>query len=388
MISKVILRKQKEASVIRQHPWIFSGAIYNIDKDIEDDSWVQVYSADNKILGTGFYKKSSIAVKLISFNADTDINSIIDKNIKKAIQHRQKTLKSNRIQTNAFRLIFAESDNLPGLIADYYNGTVVLQFHAKAMYDKLDIISESIRKYLPEVNCIYNKSKRTLSEKDIEDGIIFGEKTADEIIENDLKFSLNIPDGQKTGFFIDQRDNRQLLKTYCKNKQVLNAFSYSGGFSVYALAGGAEFVDSIDISKSAIEILDKNIQINGFEDKHNSYCEDIFSFFENNDKSYDIIILDPPAFAKRRDVSNNAIQAYKRINAIALNKLKPGGMLFTFSCSQYITRDTFTSTVRAAAIETGRKASIIHWLSQASDHKVSIFFPEGEYLKGLVLVVD
>lgn len=380
------LKPGKESSVKRKHPWIFSGAIDNKTKNIRTGDWVKVIDSKNNPLGIGYYSDSSIAVKLIHFGFEENENICLEQNIKAAIEFR-KILFSEQNSTNAYRLIFAESDSIPGLIVDFYNNTVVIQAHTEAIHNKINFISECISKNIPNVECIYDKSASKLK-LNTEDKIVFGNKICDTITENGLKFYVDIPNGQKTGFFIDQRDNRRIVRDYSKDKNVLNLFAYTGGFSVYALAGGAKHVDSIDISENTVEITERNIKLNSFEKSHNSICSDAFEYLEKCTKNYDLIIIDPPAFAKKSNVTNNALRAYKRINLMAMQKIEKNGLIFTFSCSQYITRELFTSAIRSAAIESGRNVKILGILSQPSDHPVSAFVPETEYLKGLILRVE
>lgn len=380
------LKPGKETSVKRKHPWIFSGAIDNKTKNIRTGDWVKVIDSKNNPLGIGYYSDSSIAVKLIHFGFEENEDFCLEQNINLAIEFR-KILFSKQNSTNAYRLIFAESDNIPGLIADFYNNTVVIQAHTVAIHNKINFISECIINNIPDVECIYDKSASKLK-LNTEDKIVFGNKICDTITENGLKFYVDIPYGQKTGFFIDQRDNRRIVRDFSKDKNVLNLFAYTGGFSVYALSGGAKHVDSIDISENAVEITERNIKLNGFEKSHNSICSDAFEYMEKCTKNYDLIIIDPPAFAKKSNVTNNALRAYKRINLMAMQKIEKNGLIFTFSCSQYINRELFTSAIRSAAIESGRNVKILGILSQPLDHPISAFVPETEYLKGLILKVE
>ncbi|HOK38235.1 MAG: class I SAM-dependent rRNA methyltransferase [Bacteroidales bacterium] len=379
------LKPGKDSSVKRKHPWIFSGAIDNKTKNIRTGDWVKVIDSKNNPLGVGYYSDSSIAIKLIHFGFEENEDFCLEQNIKAAIEFR-KILFSEQKNTNAYRLIFAESDSIPGLIADFYNNTVVIQAQTEAIHNKIDFISECIIKYIPDVECIYDKSASKLKLNTV-DKIVYGNKISENITENGLKFYVDIPNGQKTGFFIDQRDNRRIVKDFSKDKNVLNLFAYTGGFSVYALAGGAKHVDSIDISENAVDITERNIKLNGFENNHNSICSDAFEYLQTCTKNYDLIIIDPPAFAKKSNVTNNALRAYKRINLMAMQKIQKNGLIFTFSCSQYITRELFTSAIRSAAIESGRNVKILGILSQPLDHPISTFVPETEYLKGLILSV-
>ncbi len=387
MIKGVVkLKPGKEASVLRKHPWIFSGAIDKIDNNIHENDWVKVIDHNNKTLGIGYYTNKSIAVKIIHFGNENDENICIELNILNAINFR-KSYFSDLNYTNAYRLIFAESDNMPGLIADYYNGTVVLQSQTTAIHNKINFIADIIASNVPNVNCIYEKSSAKLHDNST-DKIIKGNNISKTIKENGLDFIVDIPNGQKTGFFLDQRDNRLAVKEFAKNRTVLNAFAYTGGFSVYALAGGAQKVDSVDISENAINIADENIALNHFQNKHKSFCSDVFDFLETCNPEYDMIILDPPAFAKKSNVTNNALRAYKMLNLMAMQKIIKEGLLFTFSCSQLINLDMFSSAIRSAAIDSKRNVSIIKTFSQPIDHPISIFVPETNYLKGLLLKID
>lgn len=389
---KIILQKGKENSLRRFHPWVFSGAIAKIEGEINEGDPVEVYAYDNTFLGLGHYQPGSISVRILSFNKTLLDPEFWKGKLEEAVNYRKQVVLNNNADTNVYRMVYAEGDLLPSLIVDYYNGTAVIQAYSVGMYNSLDEITEALKSiYGSKLKAVYNKSKETLPAKyssQSEDGYLFG-KASDNIVEEyGNKFYIDWEKGQKSGFFIDQRENRKLLASYSKNKKVLNTFCYTGGFSVYALNAGANLVHSVDISKPAIEITDKNVALNEKSEKHQSFAVDVFDFLKNMDQDYDIIILDPPAFAKSRNVSHNAVQGYKRINMEALKRIKKGGLLFTFSCSQVISRTLFNNTITAAAIEAKRKVRILHQLSQAPDHPINIFHPEGEYLKGLVLCVD
>lgn len=390
--SQIILNKGKEFSLLRFHPWVFSGAIAKKDQYLKDGDIVEVYSNKLEFLGMGYYAGGSIAVRIISFE-----KTIIDENfwfekINKAYQYRIQLNILNE-NTNVCRLFFGEGDGAPGLILDYYDGHVVFQAHSWGVYIQKENISKAIIRVLGnELKSIYDKSSETISKHFTEktkNGFLFGSIETEDVlvIENNHVFKIDFINGQKTGFFIDQRDNRKLLGKYCKNKAVLNTFSYTGGFSVYASKSGANNVDSVDVSQGAINLCEDNIRIN---DVHNHQCfvEDTFAFLNDKKNSYDVIILDPPAFAKSRESKHNAVTAYKRLNATAIKLIKKNGIIFTFSCSGVIDKMLFYNTITAAAIEAGRNIKILHYLYQPADHPVTPYFSEGEYLKGMVLWVE
>ena len=392
MYPRLILNKGKEHSLKRFHPWVFSGAIKEGGQKIEDGKIVEVYSSSNEYLATGHYQHGSIAVRVLSFEQqEINLKFWVNK-VRDAYNFRKNLNLTENSNTDVFRLIFAEGDNLPGLIVDYYNGTAVLQAHSVGMYFSRNEITQALIEVMGDkLSAVYDKSRETLPANagiETENAYLYGSFSSSEVSENNNKFCVDWEGGQKTGFFIDQRENRELLTRYVKGKSVLNTFCYTGGFSVYALNAGAKLVHSVDSSKRAMEMTDMNVNLSGKSSTHESYTADVFNFLKDADNKYDVIILDPPAFAKSRNVTHNAVQGYKRINAEAIRKIKKGGVLFTFSCSQVIQRSLFINTVIAAAIEAGRKARIIHNLSQPADHPVNIFHPEGEYLKGLVLYID
>lgn len=391
---KVVLGSGKDQAVRRFHPWVFSGAIKKIYGNPLEGDVVEVYSNHDEFLGLGHYQPSSIAVRVFSFERVTPDYSFWKTKLLDAYNFRKRIGVANNVNTDVYRLVHAEGDGLPGLILDFYNGVVVMQSHSVGMHMIRDVISEILKEiYGEKLLAVYDKSSETLphmSKNEAKDGFVFG--NADEfheVNEYGNKFLVNWQSGQKTGFFIDQRENRNLLGQYVHGKKVLNTFSYTGGFSVYALKAGAAEVHSVDSSKKAMELTEKNIHLNNFEsDKHISHTVDAFEFLKNIDEKYDVIILDPPAFAKHHNVSHNAMQGYKRINMDAMKQIRKGGIIFTFSCSQVINRAMFTSTIMSAAILSGRKVRILHQLSQPADHPISSFHPEGEYLKGLVLFVE
>ncbi len=390
-MKKVVLKNKKEASLKRKHPWVFSGAIARIEGDIDDGDLVAVFSIKQEILGWGHYFDGSISVRMLSFeNEKPTENFWLDKitnsfNVRKSIG-----IISNE-KTNCYRLVNGEGDGLPGLIIDIYDKTAVLQCHTVGMYRSVSEIVSSLQEiYKNELNCIYNKSADTIPKSfGIQNNFEIGDFDKTVVLENSCKFQIDVVKGQKTGFFLDQRINRNTLSKYCEGKNVLNAFCYTGGFSVYALRANASLVHSVDASSSAIEQLEENIKINGFEvSEHQSYVSDVLQFLKQEETIYDLIILDPPAYAKSQFKKHKAVQAYKRLNALALNKLQSGGILFTFSCSRVIDPELFYHTIQSAAIEVGKDIKVIEWLSQGPDHPVSIYHSEGKYLKGLVLIVQ
>ncbi len=393
MTKKIFLKPKKEDSLLRFHPWIFSGAIARQEGKIEEGDVVEVYTSAGNFIATGHFQVGSIAVRVLSFSpCKIDINFWEDK-IRSAYQLRQAIglINSNN---NSFRLVHGEGDNLPGLIVDIYAHTAVIQSHSVGMHLARHHIAEAILKVMsPHIQNVYYKSETTLPYKadvDAENGYLFGSYTDSEAVENGLKFRADWLKGQKTGFFIDQRDNRSLLEQYAAGKSVLNMFCYTGGFSFYAMRGGATKVHSVDSSSKAIMLTKQNVELNFPNDpRHEAFAEDAFSFLgKMNSDDYDLIILDPPAFAKHRDAIRNALQGYKRLNAAAFKKIKSGGILFTFSCSQAISKEAFRLAVFSAAASTGRSVKILHQLTQPADHPINIYHPEGEYLKGLVLYVE
>lgn len=393
MTKKIFLKPKKEDSLLRFHPWIFSGAIARQEGKIEEGDVVEVYTSAGNFIATGHFQVGSIAVRVLSFSpCKIDINFWEEK-IRSAYQLRQAIGLMNS-NNNSFRLVHGEGDNLPGLIVDIYAHTAVIQSHSVGMHLARHHIAEAILKVMsPHIQNVYYKSETTLPYKadvDTENGYLFGSYTGSEAVENGLKFRADWLKGQKTGFFIDQRDNRSLLEQYAAGKSVLNMFCYTGGFSFYAMRGGATKVHSVDSSSKAIMLTKQNVELNFPNDpRHEAFAEDAFSFLgKMNSDDYDLIILDPPAFAKHRDAIRNALQGYKRLNAAAFKKIKSGGILFTFSCSQAISKEAFRLAVFSAAASTGRSVKILHQLTQPADHPINIYHPEGEYLKGLVLYVE
>ena len=392
--ARVILHGGKDHSLKRHHPWVFSGAIKKIHGEVEEGEAVEVFSAGGEYLGTGHYQPGgSIAVRIFSFER-VELNFDFWKSkISQAFAYRQALGFINNNITDVYRLVFAEGDGLPGLVVDVYNDTAVMQCHTIGMYRIRETLAQAILETgSPTLKAVYDKSAETLPAKaaaQATNGYLLGEAQDSQLVqENGNKFTVDWVYGQKTGFFIDQRENRALLAHYSKDKSVLNTFCYTGGFSIYSLNAGASLVHSVDSSKKAIELTDKNVALNGAAERHESFAVDTFSFLKENTNTYDIIILDPPAFAKHQNVRHNAVMGYKRLNVEGIKHIKPGGILFTFSCSQVVDRYLFNSTIMAAAIEAGRNIKIMHQLSQPADHPVSIYHPEGEYLKGLVLFVE
>ncbi|MEA3444150.1 MAG: class I SAM-dependent rRNA methyltransferase [Bacteroidota bacterium] len=391
--SKIILKSGKDQSLRRRHPWIFSGAIKKIKGTVNEGDLVEVYDNKDEFLAIGHYQIGSIAIRVLSFVKENIDAGFWRNKIEKALQLRLRIGLLQEGRNNIFRLIHAEGDELPGLIIDYYAGTAVVQMHSVGMFVAKDEIITALKEVLGDrLVAIYEKSKATLPYKaDIEpeDGYILGANENNEMLEYGNKFVIDWETGQKTGFFIDQRENRKLLEFYSKDRKVLNMFGFTGGFSVYAMQGGASLVHSVDSSKPAIELTNQNIALN-FSDtsRHEAFAVDAFEYLHNIDQKYDLIILDPPAFAKHNKVLHNALQGYKKLNMRAIEQIKPGGIIFTFSCSQVVSKENFRKSVFAAAANTGRSVRILHQLTQPADHPVNIYHPESEYLKGFVLYVE
>lgn len=392
-MNKIILKNGKDKSILRYHPWIFSGAIAQIDGKIKEGDNVKVYSSEKKFLATGHYQIGSIAVRILSFE-DIEINyDFWKEKIAQAYHMRQVIGLADSVTNNVYRLVHGEGDGLPGLIIDYYAGVAVVQFHSVGMYFERENIAKALVEVMGDkITAIYDKSESTLPFKadiDPQNGYLYGKAENFIALENGLKFNVDWLEGQKTGFFIDQRENRSLLEKYAMGKSVLNMFCYTGGFSFYAMRGGAQAVHSVDVSARAIELANQNVELNFPGDtRHEAFAEEAFKFLEKSYNKYDLIILDPPAFAKHQNVLNNAIQGYKKLNRKGIEVIKPGGIIFTFSCSQVMTKELFRQTVFTAAANTGRKVRILHQLTQPADHPISVYHPEGEYLKGLVLYVE
>ncbi len=387
-MKKAILKKGKEIAIGRKHPWIFSGALESIDPCTTGDL-VQVYDYKNNWLACGHVGDGSIAIRILSFTQQEIDAQFWVNRIQNCKDLRNKLSLGMNFPTNAYRLVHGEGDLLPGLIIDIYANTAVIQAHTDGMYLNLDAIAEAIKTVFgDEIAHIYSKSSAAMHDAEIEDEFLLGDQHEVIATENNMKFKVNWVTGQKTGFFLDQRENRQLLGHYSKGKSVLNTFSYSGGFSVAALIGGATKVVSVDISQTAVTLGDENVALNNLTENHQSVQADVMKNLKDEPEMFDIVVLDPPAFAKSLTKKHQATMGYKRLNMLGLERVKPGGLLFTFSCSQVIDEKLFANTVTAAAIEVGRNCRILHRLGQGPDHPVNIFHPEGHYLKGLVLEVE
>lgn len=390
---KVYLRKGREQSLDRFHPWVFSGAIAHVDDGVDEGEVVNVFSSDGRFIAVGHYQIGSISVRVLSFD-DCDIDSKFwSASLKGALEMRIALGLADSSAGDTYRLVHGEGDFLPGLVIDVYGKTAVMQAHSVGMHMmRNDIARELMAVMGGRIDNIYYKSETTLpfkAELGQEDGFICGGSADNVAVENGLKFYVDWLKGQKTGFFIDQRDNRSLLEHYSAGRNVLNMFCYTGGFSVYAMRGGAASVHSVDSSAKAIELTEKNVELNfSSHERHAAYCEDAFKYLDKVADKYNLIILDPPAFAKHRGALHNALKGYTRLNAKALEKIQPGGILFTFSCSQVVTKDNFRNAVFTAATVARRKVRILHQLHQPADHPINIYHPEGEYLKGLVLYVE
>jgi 23S rRNA (cytosine1962-C5)-methyltransferase len=389
---KVTLKPGKEQSLLRFHPWIFSGAIEKMSGKPEEGDLVTVYSSQDTFLALGHCQIGSIAVRVISFQEVAIDDEFWNNKLRQCYQLRKLLGLAENPQNNVYRLVHGEGDGLPGLIIDIYDNIAVMQMHSVGMYLIREQLAKALKAiYGDRLSGIYDKSEGTIPFKantGAKNGYVLGEGKPGTVLEYGNRFLVDWIEGQKTGFFIDQRENRKLVEDYSQGKRVLNVFGYTGGFSVYALRGGATLVHSVDSSEKAIEITNQNISLNFPDANHESFAVDAFDFLNNIEDPYDLIILDPPAFAKHQDALRNALQAYKRINANAMYKIKPGGILFTFSCSQVVSKEQFRQAVFSAAAMTKREVRILHQLTQPADHPVSIYHPEGEYLKGLVLHVS
>lgn len=393
MYKSIYLKRGKEESLLRFHPWVFSGAIHHADAGIQEGETVRVIASTGDFIAVGHYQVGSIAVRVLSFSDITIDQSFWRERLAAAITMRCHIGIADNPENNTYRLVHGEGDWLPGLVIDCYGSTAVMQAHSVGMHlNRMDICQALTDVMGGRIQQVYYKSETTLPYKahlEEEDGFIFGHTDDDIAVENGLKFHVDWLRGQKTGFFVDQRENRSLLEHYSKDKTVLNMFCYTGGFSVYAMRGGAKCVHSVDSSAKAIEITNNNIGLNFPSDpRHEAYCEDAFRFLEERKDKYDIVVLDPPAFAKHRAALHNALKGYIRLNAKGIRLVKEGGLLFTFSCSQAVSKDQFRSAVFTAAAQSGRKVRIIHQLHQPADHPINIYHPEGEYLKGLALYVE
>ena len=390
----IILRKGKEESLGRFHPWIFSGDIHHTEGGtLEEGDIVEVLSSDGRFLAIGHWQIGSIAVRVLTFKRQPINQAFWQKRLAAALDVRKTIGVAGRADNDIFRLVHGEGDNLPGLVIDIYGGTAVMQAHSVGMHVCRMELAQALKEVMGEsLKAIYYKSETTLPFKaqlGQEDGFLLGESHDDIARENGLKFHIDWLKGQKTGFFVDQRDNRALVEHYAKGRKVLNMFCYTGGFSVYAMRGGAELVHSVDSSAKAVELVDANMELNFPGDsRHEAFAEDAFKFMEQMQEKYDLIILDPPAFAKHKDALHNALRGYTKLNCKAFEKIQPGGILFTFSCSQAVNKDQFRMAVFTAAAMAKRKVRILHQLHQPADHPINIYHPEGEYLKGLVLYVE
>ena len=393
MYKSIYLKKGKEESLNRFHPWIFSGAIHHMDDNIEEGEFVNIFTASNEFIAVGHYQIGSIAIRVLTFSkVEINYDFWCDR-LSSALKMRQNIGIADNNVNNTYRLVHGEGDYLPGLVIDCYGETAVMQAHSVGMHVCREEICRALIKVMGErIKHVYYKSETTLpfkAELGQENGFMYGGTDNDIAIENGLKFHVDWLRGQKTGFFVDQRENRNLLGHYAKGKSVLNMFCYTGGFSVYAMRGQAKLVHSVDSSAKAVELTNRNIALNFPDDlRHEAFCEDAFKYLDNNDNKYDLIILDPPAFAKHRAALRNALKGYTRLNVKGLQRIKHGGILFTFSCSQVVSKEHFRNAVFTAAAQAGRKVRILHQLHQPADHPINIYHPEGEYLKGLVLYVE
>lgn len=388
---KVTLKSGRERSLERFHLWVFSGAIKSVAGKPADGDIVEVFSNNGNYLATGHFQNGSIMVRIFSFKATDAGKDFWKEKFQKAIDFRRKIHFFDDPTTNVFRLIHGEGDGFPGLIVDFYNGVAVLQAHSVGMFLHRELFTEILMDILGDkITAVYDKSESTLNTAKEQSIGNFLQGSADRvlILENGNQFEIDIREGQKTGFFIDQRENRKLLQGYCDGKKVANLFSYTGGFSVYAGRGGATQIVSVDASEKAVRLAQTNMELNfGKSDHHRFLTDDVFDFLKNESALYDVIVLDPPAFAKHRQSLDNALKAYRRLNEAAIRKLLPGGILLTFSCSQVVTPDDFRLAVFAAAVAVGRSVRILHQMTQPADHPINIYHPEGQYLKGLVLFV-
>ncbi|EJF52354.1 putative SAM-dependent methyltransferase [Saprospira grandis DSM 2844] len=392
---KVFIKPGKESAILRKHPWLFSGAIKRIEGQVEDGDIVSLHRSNGEFLAIGHYHHGSIAVRVFSYEPLAPDADFWAEKFNRAWKVRQIEGLDQDPKTNCFRLLHGEGDGLPGLIIDFYAGTAVFQAHSIGMHRCRNEIVEALKRCLGDkLQAVYDKSKASLPAlyaQELEDGLLYGEgeEGLAEVLENGHKFEVNWITGQKTGFFLDQRENRALLGRYAQGKTVLNAFCYSGGFSIYALKAGAKRVDSVDVSAKAIDLLNKNVAINDLEgETHRAYTQDVLKFLQQSEEKYEVMVLDPPAYAKSLKKRHRAVQGYKRLNIEGFKKVAPGGLLFTFSCSQVVDEQLFYNTITSAAIEAGRQVRVLRRLSQPADHPVSMFHPEGSYLKGLLLHVE
>lgn len=391
-MKSIFLKRGKEDSLRRFHPWIFSGAIQSMSEEPQEGETVMVFTNENEYIATGHFQIGSIMVRVLSFNNETIDQAFYERRLAIAKDVR-KCIGVINDTNNTYRLVHGEGDSLPGLVIDIYGATAVMQAHSVGMHADRMMIATALKNVMgDEIQNIYYKSETTLpykAELEQENCFLLGGDTNDIAVENGLKFHVDWLKGQKTGFFVDQRDNRRLLQQYANGKKVLNMFCYTGGFSFYAMRGNAQLVHSVDSSQKAIDLTNANISLNFPGDsRHQAFAEDAFKFLDNMDTPYDLIVLDPPAFAKHKDALRNALKGYTRLNKKAFEKIQPGGILFTFSCSQAVNKDQFRTAVFTAAAAAKRNVRILHQLHQPADHPINIYHPEGEYLKGLVLYVE
>lgn len=395
----IVLKKGKEESLLRKHPWVFSGAIHHVDNDLQEGEVVRVLSSRNEFIAVGHWQIGSIAVRVLSFEDENIDGRFYEKrlavalNVRKSIGLLRDEVDGDRYTNSTFRLVHGEGDNLPGLVVDIYSHTAVMQAHSVGMHADRELIAYALKSVMGEkLSAVYYKSETTLPFKaDLgqENGFLIGTSDNDIAVENGLRFHIDWLKGQKTGFFVDQRDNRSLLEHYSRGRRVLNMFCYTGGFSVYSMRGGAELVHSVDSSAKAVELVNRNMELNFPGDgRHKAFAVDAFKFLDEMTVDYNLVVLDPPAFAKHRDALKQALRGYTKLNAKAMEKMPPGSILFTFSCSQAVNKEQFRTAIFSAAMQTGRNIRILHQLHQPADHPVNIFHPEGEYLKGLVLYVE
>ena len=393
MYKKIYLKRGKEESLKRFHPWVFSGAIHHADDGIQEGEIVRVLTNEGEFIAVGHYQVGSIAVRVLSFHDVAIDESFWESRLTAAFDVRKAIGVAQNPNNNTYRLVHGEGDNLPGLIIDCYGQTAVMQAHSVGMHVCREAVCKALVKVMGDnIQNVFYKSETTLPFKaglGQENDFLYGGSDDNIAIENGLKFRVDWLRGQKTGFFVDQRDNRALLESYSKGRSVLNMFCYTGGFSVYAMRGGAKLVHSVDSSAKAIDLTNANVEMNfPGDERHHAFCDDAFKYLDANDDKYDLMILDPPAFAKHRAALHNALKGYTRLNVKGFERIKNGGILFTFSCSQVVTKEQFRNAVFTAAAQAGRKVRILHQLHQPADHPINIYHPEGEYLKGLVLYVE
>ena len=390
-MKEIQLKRGKEESLLRFHPWVFSGAIQHMDDGIEEGDVVRVVTSTSDFIAVGHYQEGSIAVRVLSFRDVAIDDQFWAARLQSALSLRQAIQLADSPTNNTYRLVHGEGDHLPGLIIDVYGKTAVMQAHSIGMHLCRKQIAEQLVAVMGNrIQNVYYKSETTLPYMEPENGFLYGGSSDNVAVENGLLFYVDWLRGQKTGFFVDQRENRSLLEHYAHGRRLLNMFCYTGGFSFYAMRGGASIVHSVDSSAKAIELTNRNVALNfPGDERHQAFCEDAFKFLETADRQqYDLVILDPPAFAKHRGALHNALKGYTRLNQKAFQIIQPGGILFTFSCSQVVTKDHFRNAVFTAAAQARRKVRILHQLHQPADHPINIYHPEGEYLKGLVLYVE